>query len=195
MPGGPASGLDAAAQRSGLIGDRSNAVACASARLELRHMSVADAAFIRSLLNDPDYIRHIGDRGVRTQGAAARYIEEIALASYARYGFGLYRVVRRDDGAPLGMAGLVRREGFDAVEIGYALLPQYRGQGYAFEAARAALDLGRNRFGLARIVATCAPDNAESIKVLQRLGFEFERMVRLPGYTRDSCLYGPAERA
>lgn len=195
MPGGPASGLDAAAQRGGLIGDRSNAVACASARLELRHMTVADAAFIRTLLNDPDYIRHIGDRGVRTQGAAARYIEEIALASYARYGFGLYLVVRRDDGAPLGMAGLVRREGFGEVEIGYALLPQFRGQGYAFEAARAALDLGRNRFGLARIIATCAPDNAESIKVLQRLGFEFERMVRLPGYTRDSCLYGPAEQA
>ncbi|MFO1401689.1 MAG: GNAT family N-acetyltransferase [Steroidobacteraceae bacterium] len=184
----------AAAAMPGAGGD-GGAVACASARLLLRQMSVADAPFIRTLLNDPDYIRHIGDRGVRTQAGAARYIEEIALASYARHGFGLYLVVRRADGAPLGMAGLVRREGFDEVEIGYALLPQHRGQGYALEAAQAAMRLGRERFGLARIVATCAADNPDSIKVLRRLGLEFERTIRLPGYARESCLYVPAERA
>ena len=168
-------------------------VACGSARLILRRMSPHDADFIHALLNDPDYVRHIGDRGVRSRAAAVRYIEAVAVASYARHGFGLYLVVRRSDGVPLGMTGLVRRDGFDEVELGYAFLPQYRGSGYALEAARAALRHGRERFGLARIVATCTPDNHDSIKLLRRLGLTFERMVRLPNYRRESCLYAPAE--
>jgi RimJ/RimL family protein N-acetyltransferase len=171
------------------------AVACASARLELRHLSVHDADFIHTLLNDRDYVHFIGDRGVRTRAAAARYIEEVAVASYARHGFGLYLVARKLDGAPIGIAGLVRRDGFDEVELGYALLPQYRGQGYALEAARAALRLGREQLGMQRIVATTSPDNQDSIKLLRRLGLEFERMIRLPGYARESCLYAPGSRS
>ena len=178
LPGGAAAGAGAA-------------VAGETPRLLLRRMDAGDARVIFELLNDPEYIRHIGDRGVRSPAAAARYIEEVAVASYARHGFGLWLVVRKVDGAALGMAGLVRRDGFDAVEVGYALLPEYRGQGYALEAAQAALRVGRERHGLARIVATCSADNPESIKLLRRLGLGFERMIRLPGYARESCLYTP----
>jgi len=148
-------------------------------RLVLRRLTPDDAAFILELVNDPDWLRFIGDRGVRTLEDARNYILNGPVAMYERVGFGLYLVERKSDGVPLGMCGLIKREGLDDVDIGFAYLPQYRAQGYAYEAASAVMAYGRREFGLQRIVAITSLDNVQSIQLLGKLGFTFEKIIRL----------------
>lgn len=148
-----------------------------TARLRLRHLSSADAPFMLELLNDPDFIRNIADRGVRTEDEARRYILEGPAASYEQHGFGLYLVEVKESGARVGICGLLRRDCHPDVEIGFAFLPAARGQNLASEAAQAVLDLAVRALRLERIVALTAPDNFASMRVLEKLGFHFDRMV------------------
>lgn len=158
-------------------------------RLSLRHLALTDAEFILELVNDPDWLHYIGDRGIHTEDAARDYITHGPRAMYAQFGFGLYRVELREGGIPIGLCGLVKRDWLDDVDIGFALLPAYRGQGYAHEAAASTLNHGRNALGLTRIAAIVSPDNADSIRLLERLGLRFERMVTPPSATAAICLY------
>ncbi len=158
-------------------------------RLTLRRLELADATFILELVNDPDWVRYIGDRGIHTEDAARDYISSGPQAMYARFGFGLYRVELRNGGTPIGLCGLIKRDWLEDVDIGFALLPAFRGHGYAHEAATATLDCGRSTLGLERIVAIVAPDNEDSVRLLQRLGLRFEGMVTPPGATSAIHLY------
>jgi ribosomal-protein-alanine N-acetyltransferase len=160
-------------------------------RLAIRAFTLDDAAFIVELLNDPGWLRNIGDRGVRTLDDARRYLGDGPIAAGARQGFSLWAVLRRDDpsGAPIGMCGLVRREGLEHVDLGYAFLPAARGQGFAREAAAAVLKHGFERLGLTRIVAITAVDNEASGRVLEAIGMKFEQRLRVPGHADDSLLY------
>jgi RimJ/RimL family protein N-acetyltransferase len=183
------------AQQAGLqAADAGGGVVCETQRLVLRRLTAADAGFILELLNDPGFIRYIGDKGARTLEDAARYIEAGPVASYARHGFGLYCVTLKEGGTPIGISGLVQRDGLDDVDVGFAFLPQYRAQGYARESAQAALRHGYEEMGLPRIIAITSPDNHDSMKLLRRLGLRLERMIVLPGYDRDSCLFTPEGR-
>ncbi len=159
-------------------------------RLSLREMSEADAAFVLELLNDPGFIRFIADRGVRTPEAAARYIDERFAESYRQHGFGLWLVLTKDEGVPAGICGLLKRgTPVPGVEVGYAFLPAFRGKGYAFEAASAALRHARDVLGQPRLYAVVNPDNDGSIRVLEKLGMRFERIVRLAGEESDINLF------
>lgn len=160
-------------------------------RLILRQLVVEDATFIFALLNDPGWLRFIGDRGIRTLDDARNYILQGPVAMYARYGFGLYLTVRKQDGVPIGLCGLLKRDGLADVDIGYAFLPQFRGQGYAAEAAAAVMAYGKNVLELARIVAITAPDNERSAKVLEKLGLTFTKMITLPGDESAVKLFTP----
>ena len=151
-------------------------------RLRLRLPAQEDTGFILELLTDPAFRANVGDRGVHDLPSAARYIEQGPGASYAQFGFCMYLVEHKGTDQALGLCGLLRRDSHPDVEIGFAMLPRGRGQGYASEAAAAALRLGVEQFGLQRIVAITAPDNRASIRILERLGFKFERMVH---YTAD----------
>lgn len=148
-------------------------------RLDLRCMTTDDAEFILQLLNDADFIRFIGDKGVRTIDDACRYILNGPIASYKRHGFGLWLVQLRPSSVSVGMCGLLKREALDDVDIGFAFLPHYRSRGYALEAAAAVMQYGRNVLGLKRIVAIVDPDNGGSIRLLQKIGLTFDRMIRL----------------
>ncbi len=148
-------------------------------RLTLRHLSPDDAAFILELLNEPSFIRNIGDKGVRTEDDARRYIETGPRESYARFGFGLYRVEITETGEVIGMCGLLKRDSLADVDIGYAFLPRFWSKGYAFESVAAVMRHAREKLGIARVVAIVAPDNSDSIKVLEKLGLRFERMIKL----------------
>jgi [ribosomal protein S5]-alanine N-acetyltransferase len=149
-------------------------------RLSLRRLSTADAEFILELVNDPAFLRFIGDKAVRSTDDARQYILAGPVASYERNGFGLWLVELNDSGQPVGMCGLLKRDTLPDVDIGFAFLPAFRSQGYAFEAASAVLDYGRSEFGLKRIVAITNPDNAGSIRVLEKIGMRFERMITAP---------------
>ncbi len=159
-------------------------------RLLLRRLDEGDAPFILELLTDPDWLRYIGDKGVRNLDDARRYIVEGPVAMYARHGFGLFVVGRKPSGAPMGLCGLIRRDGLDDVDVGYAFLPRFRGCGYAEESAAAMLRFARERVGLGRIVAITNPENERSIRVLERLGFAYERMIRLTPESREVKLFG-----
>jgi [ribosomal protein S5]-alanine N-acetyltransferase len=159
-----------------------------TARLRLRELEAADAPFILELLTDPDFRANIGDRGVHDLDSARRYAEDSAGASYRTHGFGLWLIERKTDARPLGLCGLLRRDCHPDTELGFALLPQARRQGYALEAARATLEVARLRFALERLVAITAPLNSASIRLLERLAFRYERMVRFTG-DGESRLY------
>ena len=148
-------------------------------RLILRRLAPEDAAFTLELLNEPAYLQFIGDRGVRSLEDARAYLSNGPIASYARFGHGLYLAVLKEGGVPIGMCGLIKRESLADVDVGYAFLPQYWSQGYASEATAAVMDYGRRTLGLKRIVAIVAPENYRSIKLLEKLGLQFEQMIRL----------------
>jgi [ribosomal protein S5]-alanine N-acetyltransferase len=150
-------------------------------RLILRRLTVGDSKFILELLNDPSWLRFIGDKGVRTLDDARDYILKNPVAMYERFGFGLYLTERKGEGVSIGICGLIKRDSLEDVDIGFAFLPKFRGKGYAYESASAVMDHGRRTFGLNRIVAITSPDNYDSAKLLEKLGFSFERTVELSG--------------
>jgi len=161
-----------------------------TARLTLRRFELEDAPFVIELLNQPSFIRNIGDRGVRSIEDAHRYLREGPMAMYANLGYGLWHVARNSDGTPVGMCGLLKRDYLPDPDVGYAFLPEYWGTGYAFEAAEATLRHGADKFGLQRILATVITGNASSIRLLEKLGLQFERLLdRKPGEP-EVRLYG-----
>jgi RimJ/RimL family protein N-acetyltransferase len=171
-------------------------------RLNLRRLEAGDAAFILELLNDPSFLRHIGDKGVRTLEDAARYIAEGPVASYARHGFGLWLVELKNADAggerrtPAGICGLVKRDTLPDADIGYAFLPRFCGRGYATEAAAAVLHHAHGALGLKRVVAITVPENEGSIKVLEKIGLKFERRIRLSADAPEIMLFAArVERA
>lgn len=148
-------------------------------RLILRKLTLDDAEFILELVNEPSWLKFIGDRGVRNVDDACTYMLKGPIAMYERLGFGLYLTALKDDGVPIGLCGLIKRDTLADVDLGFAFLPAFWGKGYAAESARAALELGWNRFGLKRIVAITSPRNSRSIKLLENIGFVFEKEFRL----------------
>jgi [ribosomal protein S5]-alanine N-acetyltransferase len=158
-------------------------------RLVLRELDADDAAFILELLNEDDFVRFIGDKGVRTLADAGEYIDKGPVDSYARNGFGLYAACLRD-GTALGICGLVKREGLTAPDLGFAFLSRHRSKGYALESSQAVLERGREVFKLQRILAVTTPDNHRSIGLLEKAGFEYEGMIRLSDDADELKLFG-----
>ena len=149
-------------------------------RLRLRHLSPdTDAEFILELLNDPSFIRYIGDKAVRDLGAARRYIIDGPVKSYDAHGFGLYLVELKMNRTPIGICGVLKRDTLPDPDIGFAFLPAYWNQGYAFESAAAVMDHARETLKLGRILAITSPDNEASGKLLDKIGVRFDRMVKL----------------
>jgi RimJ/RimL family protein N-acetyltransferase len=148
-------------------------------RLNLRWLSTDDAEFILELLNDPSFLRFIGDKGVRTLDDARDYILNGPVDMYNRLGFGLYLTELKESGVPIGICGLIKRDSLEDVDIGFAFLPKFRAKGYAHESAAAVMAYGKTVLGLKRIVAITSPDNYASGRLLEKLGMRFERMIRL----------------
>lgn len=152
-------------------------------RLRLLELEDGDAPFVVELLNSEGFLRHIGDRGVRTTEGALRYIAEGPRASYAAHGFGLWKAQRKSDGVLVGMSGLLQRDYLPQPDLGYAFLPQFQGQGYASEAGAAVLQHGFTARGMDRILAIVSPDNAGSARVLEKLGMADEGLRDVDGKT------------
>ena len=159
-------------------------------RLVLRRLTLNDAPFIVELLNEPSFLRFIGDRGVRDLQTARQYLLKGPIASYEKHGFGLNLVFLKDSGDPIGICGLLKRDTLPDVDVGFAFLPAHWRKGYAAESAAAVLALGRRAFGLKRIVAITSPDNVASIAVLEKIGLKFEAMTRLGDDPREVRLFG-----
>jgi ribosomal-protein-alanine N-acetyltransferase len=160
-----------------------------SDRLFLRHFTPEDAEFILRLLNEPSFLENIGDRGVRTLEQAASYLQEGPIKSYQDHGHGAYAVVLKESLQPIGLCGLIKREQFQDVDLGYALLPEFWSKGFAFEAAAAVLEYGKRSLRLAKFIALVLPTNADSIKLLEKLGFAFSRHAKMRPDAADVAVY------
>ncbi len=165
-----------------------------TARLRLRRFSLDDAPFILELVNDPGWLRFIGDRGVRNLDDARNYIVKGPIDMYTRLGYGLYLVEVKDGKVPAGMCGLLRRDYLDAPDIGFAFLPAYVGKGLAHEAAVAMMGYARSVLHMPRVLAITNRENEPSIRLLGKLGFSLERMVVPEGESREICLFATAPR-
>lgn len=148
-------------------------------RLILRRFTVGDAQFILTLLNEPSFLRYIGDKNVRNLEDARQYILNGPIASYEKNGFGLYLVELKESTTPIGMCGLLKREELPDPDIGFAFLPAVWGKGFASEAAAAVLKDAHQKLRLERILAITSLDNDTSIKLLERLGFTFQRAIKM----------------
>ena len=148
-------------------------------RLRLRRLSIDDAEFILRLLNEPSFIQNIGDRGVRTLEDAGAYVLKGPVASYEKFGFGLWLVETKSECVPIGICGLLKRDVLEDVDIGYALLPEFWSKGYALEAASAVMSYAREKLGSKQVLAVVNADNQSSIRLLEKMGFHYEKMVRL----------------
>lgn len=158
-------------------------------RLNLREITADDAAFILDLLNQPSFIRFIGDRNVRTVDEARAIIENRYRPSYEKFGFGFYTVELKTDNTPIGICGFVRRDNLPDADVGFAFLPAYEGKGYAFEAAQATMEYGKENLNLSRVLAIVDPDNVRSHRLLEKIGLKFDGMITMPGETKEIRLY------
>jgi RimJ/RimL family protein N-acetyltransferase len=148
-------------------------------RLNLRKLSIDDSEFILELLNEPSFLRFIGDKGVRTLDDARQYILSGPVESYEKNGFGLYLVELKENATSIGISGLVKRDTLPDADIGFAFLPAYWSKGYAVESAAAVMNYAREILRLDRILAITTPDNEASAKLLVKIGLRFERMISL----------------
>jgi RimJ/RimL family protein N-acetyltransferase len=159
-------------------------------RLELRRITLDDAAFMLQIWNDPAFLRYVGDRGIRTEKGARDALEKGVMKLYREHGIGPYHLSLKETGVAIGICGLFQRDHLDAPDIGFSLLEPYRGQGYAYEAAAAVVADARNRQRLTRITAIVSPANAASIALIEKLGLQYEKILHMPGDAGDTSLYG-----
>lgn len=161
-------------------------------RLNLRRLQPSDAAFVLELVNEPSWLRFIGDRNVHDLTDAAAYIQKGPLESYEKNGFGLYLVETREGGESAGMCGLIRRDSLPHADIGFAFLPRFWGKGFANEAAAAVIAYGKESLGLDPILAIVNPDNERSIALLRKIGLVDGGTTRMPGEDHDVLLFTSA---
>jgi RimJ/RimL family protein N-acetyltransferase len=160
-------------------------------RLRLRWFrnTDTDADFLRALLNDPGWVANIGERNVRTRRQARAWIATRHTATYGRLGFGFWAVERKSDGVLMGMCGLIKRDTLMEADVGYALMPAFRGQGYASEAAAACVRYALDVLGLPEVWGITGPTNAASATVLKQSGLHDAGITRLVGEERETWLF------
>lgn len=159
-------------------------------RLFLRKFTLDDADFMLEMLNTPTWLRFIGDRGVRTVEEAMEYLRNGNIRSYREYGFGFYVVVIKETQESIGICGIVKREGLEDIDIGFAFFPQFMSKGYGYEAASATLNYALNDLKIKRIVAIIDPENVSSIGLIKKIGLVFEKMIQLSPKETELLLFG-----
>ena len=160
-----------------------------SERLFLRPLTLEDGEFILQLLNTDGFIKYIGDRNVRTIEQAKDYLLNGPLKSYETNGFGLNLVELKTNQTPAGMCGLLKRDYLDHPDIGFAFLPEYTGKGYAYEIVKEIIYYGLNVLKMEKILAIVLPENSSSIKLLEKIGFRYEKNFISPDTNEELCLY------
>lgn len=158
-------------------------------RLRLRNVDLNDAAFILALVNDPDWLRHIGDRGVRSIDDARTFIEDGPVTSYRTHGFGLWLTELSDEPVAVGLCGILKREYLENPDLGYALLPKYRHQGYAREASAGVMVHAHDALGFDTLDAMVSPRNHRSVHLLEQLGFEEIGIIEIPPDNNQARLF------
>lgn len=158
-------------------------------RLLLEPVKNDDAAFILELYNSPNFLKFIGDRKLRSVKDAENYIKDRFLPHVEKNGFGSFVILTKSDQVKIGNVGIYVREGLDAPDIGFSFLPEYEGKGYGYEASRKLMETAFTEFGLKKISAITSKDNIASQKLIEKLGLQYQSVVRLPDDDEDLLYY------
>lgn len=159
-------------------------------RLKLREFTTDDTTFIIELLNSPGWLEFIGEKNVKTQEQAANYLQNGPLKSYRQNGFGLSLVEKKDDKKAIGMCGIIKRDNLENPDIGFAFLPAFNGQGYAFEIAHATFTYAKEELNIPEVSAITLAANTKSIRLLEKIGFRFVKKFSFPDSEEELLLYG-----
>lgn len=163
-------------------------------RLLIRELSINDAEFVLALTNEPSTIENIGDKGLRSVADAGRFIREGPWISQQKPGHGQFAMELKKSGALVGVCGLLYRPDLGLTDVGFALFPTYWRQGLAFEAAQAVMSYGYSVLGVENIVGLTSETNTASIRLLEKLGMGFEKMVSMSDDGHETtCLYSRKE--
>lgn len=147
-----------------------------------------DAAYFMALVNSPGWLKYIGDRTIHDEEAAIKYINDRVMKAYTDHGYGGYTIIEKSSSKPIGNAGLYKRPVLDHFDVGYALLPEFHGKGYAHEASAAVLQFAK-KSGLKKVHAITVAYNLRSIHLLEKLGLKFEKQFRMEGDPEELSLY------
>lgn len=162
-----------------------------SERLIIQELTIKDAPFFYNLVNDPDWLRFVGDRNINSIADAENYLTSKIIPSYKKFGFGFYLVKTKEGNHSIGTAGLIDREGMENIEVGFGFLPGFRSKGFAYEATKAILDYAAKTLKISPIVAITHLENDSSAKLLERLGLRFDKNIQLPDFDKPSKLFVP----
>lgn len=158
-------------------------------RLILKPTDQDDAELFFILLNSPKWLQNIGDRNIHSVEAASAYISEKIISQREKLGYSSFTILRKEDEEKIGVCGLYKRDGLDLVDLGFALLPEYEGKGYAFEATQKLVRKASEDFKIEQLAAITIPENTASRKLLEKLDFRFEKMISLPNDEKELCYY------
>ncbi len=158
-------------------------------RLFLKLIAPEDAEFLFRLMNTSQWHEMIGDREVYSVEDAKRYMDERMDPDLGVKGFVNHVMVHKETGEPVGTCSLHDREGIEGIDIGYALLSEYEGNGYATEGAKAMIELAFTKYELASVSAITNDENVGSHKVLEKLGFKHSGHIRIPEIDDSIRLY------
>jgi RimJ/RimL family protein N-acetyltransferase len=158
-------------------------------RLLLKPTSTDDAEFLFELYNTPKWFEYIEDRNIRTVEDAREYIESKTLPQLHKLWYSNYTLIRKSDHKKIGTCGLFDRDGLEGIDIGFALLPEFEGKGYAIESAKKITDLAFNIFGLTELSAITVTQNISSQSLCERLGMVQVGTIKLPGDEEELLLY------
>ena len=149
-------------------------------RLIISEITINYASFYLELVNDPTHLQFIPDKKIYSIADAENHITTKIIKEYQNQGFGFYLVSLKSDKTPIGMCGLIDRDGLDTLDIGFSFLKKYRGKGFAFESSKAILEFAKNTLKVNEIAAITTLDNVKSANLLERLGFKFSKNIRIP---------------
>ena len=158
-------------------------------RLIIRPTSESDSEFIFELLNTPKFLKHIGDRNIKTVENAKDYIKGKMIPQLERLGYSNYTLIRKIDNQKIGTCGLYDREGLKGIDIGFAFLPEYEKKGFAFESSNRLKEAAFNEFDIKTISAITIKDNISSQKLLEKLGLKLTGTTKLPNDDEELLLY------
>ncbi len=160
-----------------------------SERLLIRPTLEQDAELIYQLMNTSKFIKYVGDREINSIEDAEKYIQIKMLPQLNSLGYSSYSLITKADGAKVGTCGLYNRDGVDGIDIGFGLLPQYEGLGYAYESANRLIKAAFEEFEIEEIKAITSKKNISSQRLLEKLGLEMIGTTKLPNENHEILLY------
>ena len=157
-------------------------------RLILREITLDDTEALFKLHSDPSVQKYTGESVVKSIEEMEKAIEN-RIINYNKYGYGRWATILKSGKQFVGWAGLAYLPEFDEIDLGYRFLPEYWGLGIATEASKAILEYGFNQLGLKKIVAIAMKENKASIRVMEKVGMEFEKLAPYEPGTEDAIWY------